>query len=297
MNSFKRIAAAVVVATVAFPMISFAQTSDVQSQIKSLLDQIHALQQQLMTLVASSTANGTLGTSTLPFMGDDHMKPPMPPGQIGKEMCITLDRNLAPGSRGDDVMKLQQMLGSNPQFGFNAAPTGVFGPMTAKAMMKFQMNMGIASSSTGIVGPMTRGFFERSCGKGLGNGGDNGGPMKGTVVTGSISASSGSSITVQSPTGNTRVVNITASTTIQVFNASSSSVVSGSISDLIVGKTVLAEGTANSDGSLTAVHIKVGPPVPPKPQVSGPGYDGDMKLPTVPMYGHPDLLHGNGNGQ
>ncbi len=108
--------------------------------------------------MGSSTWSGD-ASSTMPWG--------MPPGQVGKMLCITLSRNIGPGSQGDDVRKLQEMLAADPSTGFTASATGFFGPMTAKAMMHFQMNNGIASSSTGTVGPLTRGFFERSCGKGL----------------------------------------------------------------------------------------------------------------------------------
>src|ERR1041385_8770866 len=51
------------------------------------------------------------------------------PGQMGKMACVTLNRNLGPGSQGDDVKKLQMMLSQDPSLGFNASATGVFGPM------------------------------------------------------------------------------------------------------------------------------------------------------------------------
>lgn len=128
--------------------------SSVQDQIQALLKQIAALQAQLMQLLA---ARGT-GTTTPPVL---------PPGQVGKAACVALNRDLHMGDRGDDVKKLQEMLAEDSENEFVATPTGFFGPLTAKAMMRFHMRFGIASSSTGIVGPLTRGFFERSCGKGL----------------------------------------------------------------------------------------------------------------------------------
>jgi hypothetical protein len=91
----------------------------------------------------------------------------MPPGQLGKLACIALNRNLGMGSQGDDVKNLQQFLMSDSSSGFAGTPTGFFGPITAQAVMRFQMSHGIASSSTGAIGPMTRGFFERECGRGL----------------------------------------------------------------------------------------------------------------------------------
>lgn len=92
-----------------------------------------------------------------------------PSGQMGKMACITLNRNLGIGSRGDDVKSLQELLSEDPEDGFTAGATGFFGPLTAKALMHFQMNNGIASTTDGSVGPLTRGFFERRCGKGLGH--------------------------------------------------------------------------------------------------------------------------------
>ena len=127
----------------------------VQGRINELLRQIAALQLQLAQLIAGRFG-GTLDNP--PFI---------PPGQIGKIACIELGRNLRHGDRGDDVMKLQVMLRGDPANGFNVEPTGVFGPITMKAMMKFQIRMRIASSTDGSVGPLTRGFFNRACGKGL----------------------------------------------------------------------------------------------------------------------------------
>jgi len=127
----------------------------VQDKIRLLLQQIATLQLQLAQLIAGRFG-GTLDNP--PFI---------PPGQIGKIACIELGRNLRHGDRGDDVMKLQVMLKGDSENGFNVEPTGVFGPITMKAMMKFQMRMRIASSTDGSVGPLTRGFFNRACGKGL----------------------------------------------------------------------------------------------------------------------------------
>lgn len=92
-----------------------------------------------------------------------------PPGQVGKAMCISLKRNLTPGSRGEDVRGLQEMLREDPELGFSSATTGVFGPLTTKAMIMFQKKHGIPPVHNGAVGPLTRGMIERNCGKGLGN--------------------------------------------------------------------------------------------------------------------------------
>ncbi len=225
-------------------------------------------------------------SSTSPSMG-------LPPGQMGKMACITLSRNLGPGSKGDDVKKLQKFLSEDKDTEFTANTTGVFGPATARAMMKFQIKNGIASSSRGSVGPMTRGFFERNCGRGLSddhdnrgnhdNEGNHGGQQaQGTHLGGSITAVSGSSITVLDHDGKSVVVTVSASTTILVFAAPTGSSTAtamppvpsvGTIADLLVGKMVRVEGMVNTDGSVNALHINVGMLPPPQGHegTGGPG--------------------------
>lgn len=244
---FRRYIATATIAAVLLPAAAFAET-DVQSQVQSLLSQIRSLQQQLVTLIGSSSVNGIFNASTTP---------PLPPGQAGKFACMLLNRNLGPGSQGEDVRKLQEILGQDPMNEFHGNTTGFFGPLTARAMMKFQIRNGIASSTDGRVGPMTRGFFERACGKGLGMQ-DNRGPQNAAMVRGQITSVSESSITVKIDDSHSRVVNITSSTTIQIKTSATSSVTTGSKSDLTVGKKVSAEGAPQSDGSLTARIIRVG---------------------------------------
>ncbi len=136
-------------------------TTSIQDQIQSLLNEIASLKAQLELLVRNQL--GGAGTTT---------PPTTPPGQVDKAACISLNRNLSEGDSGDDVLGLQQMLASDPTYGFTASTTGYFGPATARAVMRFQEDRGIASSSTGYVGPMTRGYFERECGDGLVNSSD-----------------------------------------------------------------------------------------------------------------------------
>jgi peptidoglycan hydrolase-like protein with peptidoglycan-binding domain len=232
------------------PAAAFAQTTT-QSQIESLLSQIRTLQAQLKVLIASSSANIRM-----------EMKDHMPPGQMGKMACIMLNRNLRAGAEGDDVRKLQEMLHEDKENGFEAEATGFFGPVTARAIAKWQMRMGIASSSDGSVGPLTRGFFERACGQGLKDKDDD--EAKREKVRGEITAKTDSSITIKPANGDSRVVNVTASTTIHVFTSATSTPTIGSMSDLVVGKGAAAAGMVNADGSITAREIKVGTlPAPP----------------------------------
>ena len=298
----KKILTGFVVALAMAPAFAFAESTDTQSQIQALLAQIQALQLQLKNIVASSSVNMDWKFRTGSSTGDQ-----MNYGQMGKMACVTINRNLRQGDQGDDVRNLQQLLANDPESGFAGSATGFFGPLTMKAMAKFQMHMGIASSTDGSVGPMTRGFFERKCGKGLDgmqggqgmggntNGGwsmmtnDNilgsvkdamgkmqgGGMMQVAMVRGTISAVSGSTITVQTDGGST-VVNVTSTTTIKVWNGTSTPATDGTIANLIVGKKVMAGGTKNADGSILAMKIAVGD--------------------TLPMEGMPQTMNLNLNG-
>ncbi len=201
----------------------------------------------------------------------------VPPGQVGKAMCIALNRDLHAGSSGEDVKQFQQMLAQDPSSGFTGEPTGFFGPMTAKSAKHWQQNMGITPASSGAVGPQTRALMARRCGVGLGNGSMPGVLRSGTVV-GTITANNGSSITLANKEGSKNAtVNITTSTTIDVVSTSSPAT-TGSASDLVVGKMAMVQGTSNGDGTYTAIHIRVGMIVPPPPPPGGNGSasDGDQ---------------------
>lgn len=260
-NSIGKMVAGMLLVGMTIPVIASAETStngglsaETQAQIQTLLTQIKALQTQLKNIVASSTPSKgwSNGTSTGQWM---------PPGQIGKAACIALSRNLRQGDQGEDVKSLQQLLKEDGDNGFTGTPTGFFGPLTARAMIKFQMKNGIASSTDGAVGPLTRGFFERRCGKGLDEKqGKMPGDSMGMAVRGTISTNNTSSITIQTNAG-PLIVHITGSTTIKIFVGTSTPTI-GSISDLTVGKNVVAEGKRNADGSMLAKMIGVGDNVP-----------------------------------
>jgi peptidoglycan hydrolase-like protein with peptidoglycan-binding domain len=176
--------------------------------------------------------------------------------------CIALLRDLRKGSQGEDVKKLQERL-RDEDAEFNSAPTGVFGPMTEKAVKRFQERHGVASTTTGNVGPMTRKFFERECGmedKGKGDRGND--QMMSAAVNGMITTASSSTITVAPLQGSVRTVTIVASTTIKVFVSTSTAPTSGTFADLVVGRRVHVEGQKNADGTITARAVVVGLPAP-----------------------------------
>lgn len=142
------------------PIVSSAKpiTSSQLNKIEDLLE-------------SYGVASTTIHKVTRVLVADTASSTPIsvPPGQFAKQACITLMRDIGPGAQGEDVKKLQELLREDSEIGFTASSTGYFGPLTMRAMMKYQMKHGIASSTDGRVGPLTRGFFNRRCGLGLDN--------------------------------------------------------------------------------------------------------------------------------
>src|SRR5579859_381866 len=108
MNFKKGLAGAFVAASLLLPLVTQAATltSDQVNAVVNLLQSFNANSdtisqvQKILTYQPSPTAAG------------------MPPGQVGKSLCITLNRNLGVGSQGDDVKNLQQLLSQDPNTGF-----------------------------------------------------------------------------------------------------------------------------------------------------------------------------------
>jgi len=74
-------------------------------------------------------------------------------------------------------------------------------------------------------------------------------------VGGTVTAISGSTITVEQPDGTPATVKVTAGTTYQVAGTSGKA-----LGDVTVGMLLVAEGTRNSDGSLTATAVRAADP-------------------------------------
>ena len=90
-------------------------------------------------------------------------------------------------------------------------------------------------------------------------GGVGGRRAGGQLTNGQIIGKDSQSITVKQQDGSTKIVYISQKTS--VLNTTTSS-----IDDLIVGKQVSANGTANSDGSIAATNVQVRPiPIVPTP--------------------------------
>ena len=259
MHQTARFAGFALAITMLAPALAAADTvSDLQNQIQTLLGQVKTLQQQLFSLRASSTT-----ASTTPGM--------LPPGQVKNAACLTLTRDLRMGARGEDVKQIQNLLAEDTDIHFDGGATGVFGPKMANAMARFQLKMGIASSTDGSVGPRSRAFFMRGCGEGqkgenkLGEGrpapmmGGIGMMPKGAFAAGTVASNTGSVITITTPDNKTMTVNIVASTSIELFATATSTPAVSTISSLTIGMMAVADGTPNSDGSITAMHVRAAP--------------------------------------
>lgn len=76
-----------------------------------------------------------------------------------RETIAELRSQLRVGSRGDEVTSLQEYLAQFPDIYPEALITGYFGPLTEKAVRKFQRKHGI--EQVGEVGPKTRSIFNK----------------------------------------------------------------------------------------------------------------------------------------
>ena len=88
------------------------------------------------------------------------------------------------------------------------------------------------------------------------------------TVVGTVASKSSSSFTVTARDGSTVTVKVTSSTTYQAQD-----VTSPGLKDVAVGAVVAAQGTRNSDGSLSASVVRIG--VAGGRGWGGPGWDGD----------------------
>lgn len=75
-------------------------------------------------------------------------------GQVLGVATLVFVSTLSPGSAGDEVLTLQELLAEHGFFPSNVAPNGRFGPTTVSSVKRFQAAQGLPA--IGIVGPKTR---------------------------------------------------------------------------------------------------------------------------------------------
>jgi hypothetical protein len=88
-----------------------------------------------------------------------------------------------------------------------------------------------------------------------GTGTRGGAAAGGGFLTGTVATKDSGSITLNTRDGSSHVVLITPATTV-------SKSVTGSVSDVAVGATIIVSGTTNSDGSVSATLIQLRPTAP-----------------------------------
>ena len=132
------------------------------------------------------------------------------PVQADTSMCPSYSwtRNLQVGSKGDDVMKLQQYLNSNAATmvassgaGSPGSETSTFGGLTKAAVMKFQAANSI-SPVAGFVGPLTRAKINSMCAGTTGTTNPNPTPSAGTGLMVSAAAQPANGL---APAGTSRI--------------------------------------------------------------------------------------------
>ena len=116
---------------------SAATTAELQAQAQALLAQVRALQAQY---------SGNAGTATA-------------------GACPNLTRSLSRGISGNDVLRLQTFLARDPFIYPEAVLSGYFGPLTERAVQRWQVKFGVISSGPGygIAGPRTAAAIAVQC--------------------------------------------------------------------------------------------------------------------------------------
>ncbi len=140
----KKIAALAISALVLFPSVGSTQT----------IGQLQAQLAQLMQLLAA-------------LQGGQQTQAPNNP------TCVYLTRDLGPDdedvTKGGEVSKLQRFLANNPAWYPEGRVTGFYGPLTVRAVQRYQASRGLISYGTpettgfGRVGARTRELMAANC--------------------------------------------------------------------------------------------------------------------------------------
>ncbi|MEK7069038.1 MAG: peptidoglycan-binding protein [Patescibacteria group bacterium] len=151
--------------------------TDISAKIKSLLAQIKILQEKIRglspTLPIQTIPNDYIGNCVgsgcdTSVVVQDGGVTSVQEDSVGANTCHHFSRNLSVGSRGNDVLQLQQMLAGNNLLQQDSI-TGYFGARTKVALGLWQIASGIPQ--VGAFGPKSRAFLKGNCNGGGGIGG------------------------------------------------------------------------------------------------------------------------------
>ncbi len=113
-----------------FSETTTAVTTSVQAQTADQIQaQIQAIQQQIGAITSGSAA------------------------AVSSAVGVSIDSELNPGARSDEVMDLQKLLAQDPTIYPEGTISGFYGPKTTAAVKKFQAKYGLPT--VGRVGPAT----------------------------------------------------------------------------------------------------------------------------------------------
>lgn len=144
------------------------QSSDLQAQVQALLAQISQTQSPelkaqvaaLLAQIQQQSSQNDLQTQVSGLLGQiNQSQDSQNQAPQSQSICVTIPRNLTLGQSGSDVANLQTYL---IQGGYLSSQygTGYYGFLTAQAVGKAQVALGILSSTNdsayGITGPRTR---------------------------------------------------------------------------------------------------------------------------------------------
>ncbi|MEK7069037.1 MAG: peptidoglycan-binding domain-containing protein [Patescibacteria group bacterium] len=156
---------------------SSTDIGSLQTLIQSLLAQIQVLQEKIRRLntasptqtipndfIGNCVGNGCDTSAVVQDVGETSVQG----DSVISNTCHYFSRNLSVGSRGDDVLRLQQMLAGDGLLQQNNM-TGYFGAQTKVALGLWQIASGIPQ--VGAFGPKSRAFLKQNCGGGETGGG------------------------------------------------------------------------------------------------------------------------------
>jgi plastocyanin len=140
-----------------------------RAQVTELLNRIDVLRQQYGGAPATGVTSGATA---------------------GAVQCPHISRSLKKGSTGDDVSRLQRFLALDPAVYPEAMVTGYYGALTEAAVKRFQCKNQIVCEGTpestgyGVTGPRTAAILALQCPAMTAGGGDVGGFLKVTPLSG-----------------------------------------------------------------------------------------------------------------